>query len=175
MPFLNIYYDAVTKQLYKCKYIDVLELGSIIEAHVYRVEPYGVFLRHNDAELFVHLQELSWTDRRPANARGLLNSFLRVQVLSRDPEKDQWIASVKRIHPESNPFREVADLPVGVVLRGKVIYETSGAFFVRLHNGAEGIIIRSEVKCEIRAGDNVDAIVVAVDAEKGKLQLRLKT
>ena len=152
----------------------MIKVGQIIDAVVYRVEPYGIFLRHDDAELFVHLPELSWTDSRPANARVPVNASLSVLVLARNPEKDQWIASVKRARPESNPFLEIADLPGDACLRAEIVYQTPDALIARLENRSEGFIRRSDVTREVRIGDIVDVLVVAVDPERGELQLRLK-
>jgi hypothetical protein len=153
--------------------IDMLEVGMIVDARVYRTEPYGVFLRHGDDELFVHLPELSWTVGGPANTRRLEATIQRVKILRRDPKINQWHASVRRAHPESNPFVEIARLPAGTVLDGVVFSARPFGLAICVRDGALGRIEESDLTRSMRVGDIVRVRVGAIDPEEGKLQLNL--
>jgi DNA-directed RNA polymerase subunit E'/Rpb7 len=72
-----------------------MEEGQIVEAKVYRNEFYGLFLRYGEEELFVHLPEIPDQFPRPADHRTLLYSVHRVRILRKQPDKNQWISSLR--------------------------------------------------------------------------------
>jgi ribosomal protein S1 len=93
----------------------MIQPGSIVEAKIYRCEQYGVYLRHDSVEIFVHLPDLLWTGtaQGPADSRGLLDTIARVKILRWNPEKNHWIGSIKKAHPELNPFIEISKNETG--------------------------------------------------------------
>lgn len=148
--------------------------GMIVEAKIDRCEQYGVYLHDDDSEIFVHLPELSWTvaGQGPADSRRLLDTVARVKILRWIPEKRQWIGSIKRAHPELNPFIEISKCEPGKVFVGTVAFVLLGAH-IRLENGAEGRIIDVPKNRSIALGDKVCVSVASIDPEEGKLELTL--
>jgi len=152
----------------------MFQQGSIVEAKIDRCEPYGVYLHHDGSEIFVHLPELLWAGagNGPADSRGLLNTIARVKILRWHPEHRHWVGSIRRAHPELNPYTEISKCEPGTVFVGIVFFILLGAL-VRLENGAEGRVTGAPRGTSIALGDRVCVTVTFINAEEGELELRL--
>ncbi len=67
--------------------IDMINVGDTVEAQVYREEPYGLFLRSDEDEIYVNVREISWTSRGLANERALLGKNVLVKILKKTEKK----------------------------------------------------------------------------------------
>src|SRR2546423_12274196 len=114
----------------------MVEIGSIIQAQVERVEPYGLFLRHGDETVFVVLPEVSWLDKRDLRERVRVGEAADVYVLRYNYEKKHIVGSIRRAHPELNPYRTLSRLPPGEPHCGTVVQTSDDRLTVRLANGA---------------------------------------
>ena len=156
----------------------MIKVGSIVNATVYREEPYGVFLRGQDDnarnfDIFVHLPEVSWTEYVPANQLGLLNKSISVKVIKYDEKKDQWVASIKEAHPEMNPYIPLKSYEWGTVFDGVVYRKTVDHTYVKLLGGAVGRVIENPNNQSTTMGNKVSVSIVNLDAEGGKLELKV--
>ena len=151
----------------------MIKIGDRVIATVYREEPYGVFLRFESEELFVHLPELSWIPCGPANTRGLLNKRLPVLILGYHPRNAHWYGSVRKAEPEKNPYLALNDLTPGTLLIGEIYGGALGTCAVRLESGAIGWLPSNEVKRRPTKGEKLAFTIYKLDAVEGKLELRL--
>jgi len=152
----------------------MLKSGEIVEACVYRAEPYGIFLRHAESEIFVDILELSWTERGPANRRNLTNKLINVKLLQWNEKEKRWAASVRRANPDGNPYL-IFNKSIGeVVFVGTVEYKTSDAALIVFPNEARGWICREDSSRDLQIGEKIDTIVKSLNIEDGRLNLLLK-
>lgn len=99
----------------------MVEIGSIIRGKVNRVEPYGVWLEHAQGPVLVLAPEVSWSDRRPLSEMIRPGEQYDVIVLRYNYRDHVAVGSIRRLHPEENPYRQMARLEPGTVLRGRVL------------------------------------------------------
>jgi ribosomal protein S1 len=152
----------------------MLKIGETINASVYREEPYGVFLRYEGNELFVHLPELSWTDLRPVKERGLMDKMIKAKIIRYNPKEDQWIASARKADGVENPYLEMSKKPDGFVFHGKIIGTTAWHYFLRLENGAIGNLVGDKQDVPVSIGQDVSVSIVHLEPDKGSRGLEMK-
>jgi ribosomal protein S1 len=152
----------------------MLKIGETINALVYREEPYGVFLRYEGNEIFVHLPELSWTILGPANKRGLMDKVIKVRITRHNPKKDQWVASARKVDGVENPYLEMSKKPDGFVFYGKIFMKSLGDYFVRLENGVIGKLVGDTRGAPIEIGQDVSISIISIEPDEGSLGLKIK-
>jgi ribosomal protein S1 len=151
----------------------MLKIGEMINALVYRTEPFGVFLRYEGNEILVHLPELSWTDLRPANERGLMDKVIKVKIIDYNEKKDQWVASARKADGVVNPYLELSKKPVGVFLNGKIIRRTMDEYLIELENGAIGRL-EDDPRAPIEMGQDVSVSIISLEPDEGRRGLKMK-
>jgi ribosomal protein S1 len=152
----------------------MLKIGETINALVYREEPYGVFLRYDGNEIFVHLPELSWTDLRPANERGLVDKVIKVRIIRYNKRENKWDASARKADGVENPYLEMSKKPVGFAFHGKIIGKTAWHYFIRLENGAIGNLEDDTQDVPVKIGQDVSVSIVHLESDEGRLGLTMK-
>jgi ribosomal protein S1 len=149
----------------------MVDVGSIIRAKVTRVEPYGVFLQHGKESVVVLVPETSWSDRRPLPERIRPGEEYDVLVLRYNYRDGTIVGSMRRLHPELNPYRKLAQLEPGTILRGKVVNVLDAELTVELPSGAWGHVPWHDKTADVRRGDELDLAITAVEADEGRLLL----
>ena len=149
----------------------MVEIGSVIEAVVTCVEPFGVFLRYGPEEVLVLLPEFSWKPAKDLKQRVQVGDRLKVYVLRYNYQKRQIVGSVRRLHPEENPYRELARLPPGEVLPGIVTLDAGGDLTVRLPNGAWGHLPKNCLTREWGVGETIAVEIGSLNVDEGRLTL----
>jgi ribosomal protein S1 len=152
----------------------MLKIGETINALVYREEPYGVFLRYEGNEIFVHLPELSWTDRRPANECGLMDKMIEVKIIRYDSKENQWSASARKVDGVENPYLEMSKAPDGFVFHGKIFMKSLGRYLVIFRNGVTGELVDDTRGIPIEVGQGVSVSIVSIEPDEGSLGLKLE-
>ncbi len=146
----------------------MLEIGTILRAKVVRVEPYGVFLQHGDEKIFVHLPEVSWRDRRPLQEWIHPGEVIDVLAIGYNYIDRAIIASMRRIYPDENPFRELARLEPGTVLVAKVKATDGDELSVALSNGAWGHLPKLTLTRIPDRGDDIEVVISDLWADDGR-------
>ena len=72
-----------------------LELGSIVEATVYHVAGYGIFLSHGDDEILVLLPDLAKALGRDAIQRIEPGTKYMVRILRRNTDTGRYVGSLE--------------------------------------------------------------------------------
>ena len=151
----------------------MVEIGSVIRGRVIRVEPYGVFLCYGDETVFVHLPEIAWSDKKHLPERFRVGEEQDVYVLRYNYEDKMIVGSIRRLHPEQNPYRTLSRLEPGEVLCGKVSNALGNSVTVQLANGAWGRIPKYRLHTDVKVGDAVKVKIAALDVDEGHLTLDL--
>ena len=175
------------KQMYDNPWLDVerkYPLNTAVSGKVVNLLPYGAFVELEEGvEGLIHISEFSWTRKVNHPSEFVqLNQEIRAMVLSVDPV-DQKISLGLR-QTQENPWETVEHrYPVGVKVKGKVRNITNYGAFVELEDGIDGLIHVSDMSWTrkvnhpselTKKGDEVEAVVLNVNATEHKIALGLK-
>src|SRR6266571_728094 len=145
---------------------------------------YGAFVELEPGiEGLVHISEMSWTRnvRHPSKLVSIGESIEAV-VLKVDETEEKVSLGMKQT--EQDPWMALPQkYPVGTRLRGKVRNLTSFGAFVEIEPGIDGLIHISDMSWTkrvqhpsevVKKGDEVDVLILNVDAENKRISLGLK-
>lgn len=149
----------------------MVEIGSVIRGKVNRVEPYGVWLEYGREPVLVLAPEVSWTEPRPLREVFRTDDECDVVVLRYNDRDRVIVGSIRRLHPEQNPYRQLASLQPGTILGGRVRLLAGDQVTIELPNRAWGHVPRHTLPDGVQTGDGVDVEIVAIEVDEGRLLL----
>jgi small subunit ribosomal protein S1 len=151
---------------------------------VVNIMPYGAFVKIEEGvEGLVHVSEMSWTKQvthpsevvKPGDA-------VECVVLDLNPERQEISLGMKQC--EANPWTKVQErYPAGTRVKGKVRNLTNYGAFVEIEEGVDGLLHVSDMSwtkklshpsAMLKKGDEIEAVVLAVDQERKRVSLGLK-
>ena len=159
-----------------------LEEGQIVEGVVKNVTDYGAFVDLGGVDGLLHVSDLSWG--RVGKPSDILKPGQQVtaKVLKFDRTKGKISLGIKQTL--SDPWLEVPSrYPLESRIKGRVVSLMEYGAFVELEPGVEGLIHVSEMSWTKRVrraadvltvGDEVEAVVLAIDMDNRKISLGLK-
>ncbi len=187
-------FDAATerislgyKQLHDDPWTTVAErypVGQRLSGKVISLTDYGAFVElEPGVEGLIHVSEMSWSKRVKHPSKLLtVGDTVESMVLGVDPHARRIALGLKQI--ESNPWQELGDrYPVGSRINGTVRNLTEFGAFVEVEEGIDGLIHISDMSWSkrlkhpsevVNKGDEVEAVVLNIDAENQRLSLGLK-
>ncbi len=158
-------------------------VGTKIQGRIKNITDFGIFIGIDEGiDGLVHVSDMSWT-QRVKHPSELFKKGQEVQalVLNIDKESQRFSLGIKQI--QKNPWDDVHHrFRVGQVIKGKVTNLTKFGAFIELEPGIEGLIHISELSHDrvenaadvVKAGDEVQTVVINVDSKKHKIGLSLK-
>lgn len=174
------------KQLKPNPWVTVAEkypVGTILQGRIRNITEFGIFVGLDEGiDGMVHVSDISWT-RRIRHPGEVFKKGQEVQaiVLHIDQENERFSLGIKQLEPD--PWESIpARYPVGSRVRGKVTSVTDFGVFLEIEDGIEGLIHISELRREkvksasevCKEGDELEAMVIHVDAKERKIGLSLK-
>ncbi|MEM1221414.1 MAG: 30S ribosomal protein S1 [Verrucomicrobiota bacterium] len=159
-------------------------IGSTVSGKVVNLVPYGAFIEIEEGvEGLVHVTELSWTKRISKPSEVLrIGEELQAVVLGIQKEEQKISLGTRQL--DSNPWEMARhNYPVGARVRGKVRNLTTYGAFVELEEGIDGMVHVSDMSWTrkvnhpsevVKKGDEVDALVLDVDADSQRISLGMK-
>ncbi|HSU16338.1 30S ribosomal protein S1 [Longimicrobium sp.] len=175
------------KQLQEYPWKDVEKkypVGARVRGKVVSITNYGAFVElEKGVEGLVHISEMSWTRnvRHPSKIVSL-GEEIEAVILKVDPEGEKISLGMKQI--EEDPWHALpVKYPVGTRLTGKVRNLTSFGAFVEIEPGIDGLVHISDMSWTkriqhpsevVKKGDDVEVVILAVDAENKRISLGLK-
>ena len=159
-------------------------IGSTIMGKVVNLVPYGAFIEIEEGvEGLVHVTELSWT-KRISKPSEVLSVGDELQAVVLGIQKEDQKISLGTRQLDSNPWDMARhNYPVGARVRGKVRNLTTYGAFVELEEGIDGMVHVSDMSWTrkvnhpsemVKKGDEVDALVLDVDADSQRISLGMK-
>jgi small subunit ribosomal protein S1 len=159
-------------------------VGTRVQGKVVSITNYGAFVELEPGiEGLVHISEMSWTRnvRHPSKIVSIGETIDAV-VLKVDETEEKVSLGMKQT--EEDPWMALPNkYPVGTRIRGKVRNLTSFGAFVEIEPGIDGLIHISDMSWTkrvqhpselVKKGDEVDVLILNVDAENKRISLGLK-
>jgi small subunit ribosomal protein S1 len=159
-----------------------LEVGAIMEGRVKNITDFGVFIDLGGIDGLLHITDLSWGRVNHPSEMISMDDTLSVKVIDFDDKKKRVSLGLKQLTP--HPWETIeTDFPKGEKVTGKVVSMTNYGAFIEIKSGIEGLIHVSEMSwtrhvknpSELYSlGDQVEAVVLSIDAEERKISLGAK-
>jgi len=159
-----------------------LKEGEIVEGVVKNIAEYGAFVDLGGVDGLLHVTDMSWGRLGHPSEMVKVGDTLKVMVLKYDRDKGKISLGLKQTVPD--PWLNVADRYFeGMKVHGRVVSLTDYGAFVSLEDGIEGLVHVSEMSWTrrvrhpseiLRAGDEVDAVILGVDPGNRRISLGLK-
>ncbi len=145
---------------------------------------YGAFVELEEGvEGLVHLSEMDWTNKNIHPGKVChVGDEMEVMVLDIDPERRRISLGMKQC--TLNPWEQfAATYKKGDILNGKIRSITDFGVFIGVEGGIDGLVHLSDlswdragedVVTELKKGDELSVVVLAVDAERERISLGFK-
>jgi len=166
----------------KAELLESIKEGDIREGVVKNITDFGVFLDLDGIDGLLHITDMTWKRIKHPSEMVQLGQKLEVMILSIDKEKGRVALGLKQ--KEANPWDEIEmKYPPGTRVSGKIVNLLPYGAFIEIEPGIEGLIHVSEMSWVknitdpsevVTKGDDVEAIVLSVQKDEGKISLGIK-
>lgn len=166
----------------KAELLENIREGALRRGIVKNITDFGVFLDLDGIDGLLHITDMTWKRIKHPSEMIHLGQELEVVILHVDREKGRVALGLKQ--KEENPWEEIEKrYPAGTRVRGKIVNLVSYGAFIEIEAGIEGLIHVSEMSWTknitepsemVHVGDEVEAIVLSVQKEEGKISLGIK-
>lgn len=164
------------------KRIADLKEGAVVKGVVRNLTDFGAFVDIGGMDGLLHVGDMSWGRvNKPSDVLSL-GDEIDVQILKLDPKKRKISLGAKQLQPD--PWTLAAEkYSAGQRIQGKVTRVAEFGAFVEVEPGVEGLIHLSEMSWSrkvrkpddiVKPGDQVEAVVLGVNAGERRLSLGLK-
>jgi len=175
------------KQLGDDPWVDITRRypeGTRLFGKVTNITDYGSFVEiEPGVEGLVHVSEMDWTNKNVHPTKVVqLGDEVEVMILDIDTERRRISLGMKQCKP--NPWEEfAANHQKGEHVKGKIKSITDFGVFVGLEGGIDGLIHLSDLTWsrpgeeavhDFKKGDEVEAVILAVDPERERISLGIK-
>lgn len=166
----------------KAELLENIAEGEIRKGIVKNITDFGVFLDLDGIDGLLHITDMTWKRIKHPSEMVQLNDELEVMILHIDREKGRVALGLKQ--KETNPWEEIEErYPTGTKVKGKIVNLVPYGAFIEIEPGIEGLIHVSEMSWVknvtdpseiVNKGDELEAIVLSVQKEEGKISLGIK-
>ena len=158
--------------------------GARLTGRITNLTDYGCFVEIEEGvEGLVHVSEMDWTNKNVHPSKVVnLDDSVEVMVLEIDEERRRISLGLKQCKP--NPWEEFAkSFQKGDKVTGKIKSITDFGIFIGLDGGIDGLVHLSDISWnangeeavrEYKKGEEVEAVVLQVDAERERISLGVK-
>ena len=159
-------------------------VGTRLFGKVTNLTDYGAFVEIEEGvEGLVHVSEMDWTNKNIHPSKVVLvGDEVEVMVLDIDEDRRRISLGIKQVQP--NPWQEFATSHnKGDKVVGTIKSITDFGIFVGLDGSIDGLVHLSDISWNtpgeeairsFRKGEEIEAVVLAVDAERERISLGVK-
>src|SRR5579883_1573767 len=184
----NVRVSLGLKQLGGDPWLDISQrypVGAKISGRVTNITDYGCFVEIEEGiEGLVHVSEMDWTNKN-VNPNKVVHLGKEVEVIVLDIDGDRRRISLGLKQCTPNPWEEFANHhQKNDRISGKIKSITDFGIFIGLDGGIDGLIHLSDVSWneaeaqeairKFQKGDELETIILAIDAERERISLGLK-
>jgi len=162
--------------------LERLTEGTIITGVVKNLTDYGAFVDLGGVDGLLHITDMAWKRVRHPSEVVNVGDELQVRVLKYDRERNRVSLGLKQLGED--PWENIARrYPADTRAFGKVSNVTDYGAFVEIEPGVEGLVHVSEMDWTnknvnpskvVQLGDDVEVMVLDVDAERRRISLGIK-
>lgn len=166
----------------KAELLETIKVSDVREGIVKNITDFGVFLDLDGIDGLLHITDMTWKRIKHPSEMVALGQKLEVMILNVDKDKGRVALGLKQ--KESNPWEQIENkYPPGTRVHGKIVNLLPYGAFIEIEPGIEGLIHISEMSWVknvtdpsevVNKGDEVEAIVLSVQKEEGKISLGIK-
>ena len=158
--------------------------GAKVMARVTNLTDYGCFAELEDGiEGLVHVSEMDWTNKNIHPSKVVqVGDEVEVMVLDIDPERRRVSLGIKQCF--MNPWEAFAQkYAKGDRVSGNIKSITDFGIFIGLEGDIDGLVHLSDISWhdegeeavrQFNKGEEVEAVILAVDAERERISLGVK-
>lgn len=158
--------------------------GHKLSGRVTNLTDYGCFVEIEEGvEGLVHVSEMDWTNKNIHPSKVVnVGDEVEVMVLDIDEERRRISLGLKQC--KANPWQSFAEAQAkGDQVTGKIKSITDFGIFIGLDGGIDGLVHLSDISWNVagedavrdyKKGDEISAVVLAVDAERERISLGVK-
>jgi small subunit ribosomal protein S1 len=158
--------------------------GTRMFGKVANLTDYGAFVEIEPGiEGLVHVSEMDWTNKN-VNPSKMVSLGDEVEVMVLEIDEDRRRISLGMKQCKSNPWDDFAmSYKKGDKVRGQIKSITDFGVFIGLNGGIDGLVHLSDLSWSLpgeealrnyRKGEEVEAVVLAIDVEKERISLGVK-
>src|SRR5437868_987174 len=159
-----------------------LQVGQTRKGIVKNITDFGAFIDLGGVDGLLHITDMSYGRVSHPSEMVKIGQEVEVKVLDIDWERERISLGLKQL--QAYPWKNVAaKYPVGTRVQGKVVSITNYGAFVELEPGIDGLVHISEMSWTkrvqhpsevVKKGDEVEVLILNVDAENKRISLGLK-
>ncbi len=159
-------------------------ISDVVKGKVTKLADFGAFIEIEEGiEGLAHISELSWV-RKVKHPREVLKvgDVVETKILNYDIQQGKLSLGLKQVLP--NPWDDIDQrYPVGMRLSRKVVRASPYALFFEIEEGIDGVLHVDDMSWTkkirnassfAKVDDEVEVMVIAIDKERGKVQLGVK-
>ncbi len=167
---------------FKAAFWEGIEVGKTYVGTVKSLTTYGAFVDLGGVFGMIHISELSWN--RIKHPSEVVNVGDTVEVFVKDFNTETSKISLGYKKQEDNPWEILRrDYPVDSVVKVKVAGITTFGAFATIIPGIDGLIHISQLSNQrvekpqdvVNVGDEVEAQIVAIDFDKKRVSLSIRS
>ena len=163
-----------------------IPVGSKITGKIRSIMEFGIFVSAEEGiDGLVHLSDFSWTQKFK-DASDIKKLYKKGQdieavVLEINPQEERLSLGIKQL--TDDPWAQIVQrYPVGTKVTGPVTAVVDFGVFVRLEEGVDGLIHRSElglaknenIEDTYKVGNDIECEVVSVDPSEHQIGLSIR-
>ena len=157
--------------------------GDAVTGTVRSLMPYGAFVDLGGVDGLLHVSDIAWGRVTKPEDVLTVGQEIQVRILKIDPETKKISLGLKQLQPEPWEARCQTKFQAGQRVQGTVTRLADFGAFVEIEPGIEGLIHISEMSWGkkvrhpsdvLKAGDRVDAVILAIKPEERRISLGLK-
>jgi small subunit ribosomal protein S1 len=159
-------------------------VGARLFGAVSNITDYGCFVEIEDGvEGLVHVSEMDWTNKN-VNPAKVVHTGTEVEVMVLDIDEERRRISLGMKQCQANPWETFAATHnKGDKVSGAIKSITDFGIFIGLDGGIDGLVHLSDISWHdvgeeavrnFRKGEELEAVVLAVDPERERISLGIK-
>lgn len=166
----------------KAELLETIKINDVCIGVVKNITDFGVFLDLDGIDGLLHITDMTWKRIKHPSEMVSLGQELEVIILSIDKDKGRVALGLKQ--KEHNPWDDIEHrFPIGTRINGEIVKLLPYGAFIEIEPGIEGLIHVSEMSWTknvtdpaevVNKGDRVEAIVLAIQKDEGKISLGIK-